>query len=137
VENTLCPGTQQTTVSVRQKPKLLIIIIYNHNHVAIKELGHFLTCSGLTRPGVSSMVFLGSFCLLGCSFLSVCVICYVAFDLHVVSNFSCSPVFCLKQGLCLSPLQSRYLINVLSKCILLFFSYISSLLLSFFLHLLL
>jgi uncharacterized membrane protein len=45
------------------------------------------------------MVFLGSFCLLGCSFLSVWVICYMAFNLHVVSNFSCSPVFCLKLGL--------------------------------------
>jgi hypothetical protein len=41
---------------------------HHHHHVAIKELGH-LTHFGLTRPEVSSMVFLGSFCLFGCSFL--------------------------------------------------------------------
>jgi hypothetical protein len=51
-----------------------------------------LTRSGLTHPEVSSMVFLGSFCFLGCSVLSVWVICYVAFDLHAVSIFCCSPV---------------------------------------------
>jgi hypothetical protein len=74
---------------------------YFHRHqVAIKELVHLLNRSGLTRPEVSSEVFLGSFCLLGCG-LSVWVICYVAFDLHVVSNFSCS-VCCLKLGLYLS-----------------------------------
>jgi uncharacterized membrane protein len=61
---------------------------HHHHHVTIKELGHLLTRSGLTWPGVSSVVFLGSFYLLGCSFLSVCVICYMAFNLHVVSNFS-------------------------------------------------
>jgi hypothetical protein len=38
------------------------------HHVAAEELGHFLTHSGLMRPEVSSVVFLGSFCLLGCSF---------------------------------------------------------------------
>jgi hypothetical protein len=37
----------------------------NHHHVAIKELGHFLTPYGLKHPQVSSMVFLGSFWLLG------------------------------------------------------------------------
>jgi hypothetical protein len=65
---------------------------HHHHH-------HFLTRSGLTHPELSSMVFLGSFCLLECSFLSIWVICYVAFDLHVVSSLSCSPVFCLKLGL--------------------------------------
>jgi hypothetical protein len=37
----------------------------HHHHVAIKELGHLLTRSGLTHPEVSSVGFLGSFCLLG------------------------------------------------------------------------
>jgi hypothetical protein len=51
---------------------------HHHHHVAIKELGHLLTRSGLTHPEVSSVVFLGSFCLLGCNCLSIWVICYVA-----------------------------------------------------------
>jgi hypothetical protein len=40
----------------------------HRHHVAIKGLGHLLTRSGLTHPQVSSVVFLGSFCLSGCSF---------------------------------------------------------------------
>jgi hypothetical protein len=79
----------------------------HHDHVAIKELGHSLTRSSLTRPEVSSEVFLGSFSLMGCSLLSVWVICYVAFDLHVVSNFSCSSVFFFKLGLYLILLKIR------------------------------
>jgi hypothetical protein len=105
-----------------------------HHHVAIKEVGHLLIHSGLTHLVVSSVVFLGSFCLLGRSFLSIWVICYVAFDLHVVSMFSCSPVFCPKLGLYLIPLQSVYLFCDLSNCIQLFFSYILSLLLLFLLQ---
>jgi len=42
----------------------------DYHYVSIKELGHLLTRSGLTHPEVSSMVFLGSFCLLGCNFFS-------------------------------------------------------------------
>jgi hypothetical protein len=80
---------------------------------------------------VSSMVFLGSFCLFGRSFLSVWVICYVAIDLHVVSIFFCSPAFCLKLRLYLITLQSLYSFYDQSKCIQLLFSYISSLLLLF------
>jgi hypothetical protein len=83
------------------------------------QLGHLLTRSGLTHPEVSSKVFLGSFYLLGCSFLSVWAVCYMAFDLFV-SNFSCSPAFCLKLGLYLILSQSLYLFYNLSKCILLF-----------------
>jgi hypothetical protein len=97
-----------------------------------------LTHSSITHPEVSSVVFLGFFCLLGCSFLSIWVIYYVEFDLHIVSIFSCSPVFCQNWGLYLIPLQSLYLLYDLSKCIrLLFISYISSLLLLFLLQLLL
>jgi hypothetical protein len=99
------------------------------HHIAIKELGHLLTHSGLTHPEVSSMDFLGSFCFLGCSFLSVWVICYVAFDLHVASIFSCNPVFCPKLVLYLIPLQCLYLFYDLSKCIQPFFSHTSPLLL--------
>jgi hypothetical protein len=44
---------------------------YHHHHdVAIKELGHLLTRSSLTHPEVPSVAFLGSFCLLGCSYQS-------------------------------------------------------------------
>jgi hypothetical protein len=108
---------------------------HHHYHVAIKELGHFLTRSLLTHPEVSSVVFLGSFYIWDVVLLSVWVICYVAFGLHAVSSFSCSPVFCPKLGLYLIPLQTRYLFNDLSKSILLFFSYISSLQLLFLLRL--
>jgi hypothetical protein len=41
---------------------------HHHHHIAMQELGHFLTHSGLTHPEVSSLAFLGSFCLLGRSF---------------------------------------------------------------------
>jgi hypothetical protein len=41
---------------------------HHHHHVAIKELGHLLTRSGLTHPEVSSMVFLASFCFWGVIF---------------------------------------------------------------------
>jgi hypothetical protein len=42
--------------------------LLHHHHIAMKELGHLLTHSGLTHPEVSSLAFLGSFCLLGRSF---------------------------------------------------------------------
>ena len=54
------------------------------------------------------------------------------FYLHVVRSFSCIPVFCLKLVLFSIPLQFLYLFCNLSKCMLLFFSCISSLLLLFF-----
>jgi hypothetical protein len=69
---------------------------HNHHHVAIKELGHMLTSSGLTHLEVWSSLVTSTFW--DVVFLSVCVICYVAFDLYV-SIFSCSPVVCLKLGL--------------------------------------
>jgi hypothetical protein len=45
-------------------------VVYHHHyhHVAIKELGHLLNRASLTHPEVSSVVFLGSFCLLASSF---------------------------------------------------------------------
>jgi hypothetical protein len=42
--------------------------VFHHHHVVIKELAHLLTRSGLTHTEVFSVVFLGSFYLLGCSF---------------------------------------------------------------------
>ena len=92
------------------------------------ELGHLLTRSGLTYPEVSSKVCHDSFCQLGNSVSLPWVIYYGAFYLHVVSSFSCIPVFCLKLVLFLIPLQFVYLFSNLSKCIPLFFSCISSLL---------
>jgi hypothetical protein len=42
---------------------------HRHYHVSLKDSGHMLTRSGLTHPEVSSVAFIGYFCLLGCSFL--------------------------------------------------------------------
>jgi hypothetical protein len=42
---------------------------HHHHHIAIMDLAPLLTRSGLTHPEVSSLVFLGYFCLLGRSFL--------------------------------------------------------------------
>jgi hypothetical protein len=96
------------------------------------ELGHLLTRSGLTYPEVSSKVFHDSFCQLGNSVSLPRVIYYGAFYLHVVSSFSYIPVICLRFMLFLIPLQFVHLFCNRSKCILLFFSCISSLLLLFF-----
>ena len=88
-----------------------------------------LTRSGLTYPEVSSKVYHDSFCQLGNSVSLPWVIYYGAFYLHVVSSCSCIPVICLKLVLFLIPLQFVNLFCNQSKCILLFFSCISSLLL--------
>ena len=55
-------------------------------------LGHFLTRSGLTYPGVSSKVYHDSLCQLGSSISLPRVIYFEVFYLHVVSSFSCIPV---------------------------------------------
>jgi hypothetical protein len=47
---------------------LLLLHHRHHHHVAIKELGHLLTRSGLAHPEVSSIVFLDSFHLFGCTY---------------------------------------------------------------------
>ena len=96
------------------------------------ELGHLLTRSGLTYLEASSEVYHYSFCQLGSSISLPRVIYYETFYLHVVSSFSCIPVICPKCVLFLIPLQFVHLFCNLSKCILLFFSCISSLLLLFF-----
>jgi len=67
------------------------------------ELGHLLACSSLIHPGISSVVFPGSFCHL---FLLSRVICYEAFHLYVASSFVCSPIFSPRLVLYLIPLQS-------------------------------
>ena len=95
------------------------------------ELGHLLTRSGLTYPELSSKVCHDSFCQLGSSISLPWVIYFEAFYLYVVSSFSCIPVICPKLVLFLSPLQLVHLFCNLSKCILLFFSCASSLLLLF------
>ena len=96
------------------------------------DLGHLLTCSGLTYPEVSSKACHDSFCQLGNTVSLPWVIYCEAFYLHVVSRFSCIPVICLKLLLFLTPLQFVYLFCNLSECILLLFTCISSLLLLFF-----
>ena len=89
------------------------------------QFGHFLACSFLTNPEVFSKVYHDSFCQLGSSVSLPWVIYFEAFYLHVVSSFSCIPVFCPKLVLFLTPLQFVRLFCNLSKCILLFFSCIS------------
>jgi len=105
------------------------ICITNH-HLAHMEFTH----SNLHLE-VSLMVSSGFFCLLVCIFLLFSVIYYRAVCLYVATCFFYIPVFCPKLGLYLVLLQSLCLFYNLFKCILLFFSYISSLLLLFFLHL--
>ena len=100
--------------------------------IIIIELGHFLTRSGLVYPEVSSKVYHDSFCQLRSSVSLPWVIYLEACCLHVVSSFSCIPVICPKLVSFLTPLQFVHLFYNLSKCILLFFSCISSLLLLFF-----
>jgi hypothetical protein len=78
---------------------IIIIIIY------VMEMGHLLTRSGLTHPGVSSKVCHDSFYQLGNSVSLPWVIYYGAFYLHVVSSFSYIPVICLKLVLFFIPLQ--------------------------------
>jgi len=105
---------------------------HHHHHVSVMELGHLLTRSGLTYQKASSKVCHVSFCQSGSSFSLLWVIYCEAFYLHVVPTFSCIPVICPKLVLFLTPLQFVYLFCNLSKCVLLFFSCISSLLLLFF-----
>ena len=105
---------------------------HHHHHISVMELGHLLTRSGLTYPEVSSKFCHDSFCQLGNSVLLPGVIYYRAFYLHFISSFSCIPVICLKLVLFLIPLQFVHLFSNQSKCILLFFSCISSLLLLFY-----
>ena len=64
---------------------------HHHHHISVVEVGHLLTCSGLTHPEVSSKVCHNSFCQLGNSVSLPWVIHYEAFYLHVVSSFSCIP----------------------------------------------
>ena len=104
----------------------------HHHHISFMEFGHLLTRSSLTYPEVSSKVYHNSFCQLGSSISLPWVNYFEAFYLHVVSIFSCIPVICPKLVLFLIPLQFVHLFCNLSKCILLFFSCISSLLLLFF-----
>ena len=111
----------------------LIKYHYHHQqHISFMELGHLLTRSSLTYPEVSTKVYHDSFCQLGSSILLLWVIYFEAFYLHVVSSFSCIPVICPKLVLFLTALQFVHLFCNLSKCILLLFSGISSLLLLFF-----
>jgi len=112
---------------------IIIIIII----MSVMELGHLLTRSGLTYLEVSSGVCHDSFCQLGNSVSLSWAVCREAFCLHVVSSSSCIPVVCLEPVLLLIPLQCVNLFCNLSKSILLFFSYISSLLLLFSWHTLL
>ena len=79
---------------------------HNHHHhrISIMELGHLLTRSDPTYPEVSTKVCHNSFCQLQNSVSLPWVIYYEAFNLHVVSSFSCILVICPKLVLFLIPL---------------------------------
>ena len=72
-------------------PKCIMSHHHLHN-ISFMELGHLLTRSGLTYPEVSSKVYHDSFCHLWSSISLPWVIYFKAFNLHVVSSFSCIPV---------------------------------------------
>ena len=94
------------------------------------DLAHTQTRSTLTHLQFFSMVSAGSFCPSVCCSSSLTpAICHNSFSVLVLSIFFCIPTFCPKVRLCLLPLQSLCLFHNLPKSILLFFSYISSLLL--------
>jgi hypothetical protein len=71
----------------RLGPRMLVLTVVHHvfmdrsfrhrhhhyHHVAVKELGHLLTLSGLTHPEVPSVVFFGSFLLSSVVVLSMWV----------------------------------------------------------------
>ena len=114
-------------------PSPLPLLGFHHHRISVMELSHLSTRSGLTYPEVTSKVYHNSFCKMGISVSLPWVIYLEAFYLHVLSNFSCIPViFFPKLVLFLTCLQFVHLFCNLSKCILLFFSCISSLLLLFF-----
>jgi len=95
--------------------------------MSVMELGHLLTRSGLTYLEVSSEVCHDSFCQLGNSVSLSWVVCHEALCSHVVSSSSCIPAAYLESVLFLIPLQCANLFCNLPKFILLFVSYISSL----------
>jgi len=109
----------------------ITLLKYNRRHMSVMELGHLLTRSGLTFLEVSSEVCHDSFNQLGNSVSLSWVVCHEAFCLHVVSSSCFISVVYLEPELFLIPLQCVNLFCNLSKCILLFFSYVSSLLLLF------
>ena len=125
-------------------------IIYHHHNISVMQLGLLLTRSGLTYPQVSSNFYHDSFCQSDRSVSlpwviyfyhdSFCqsdrsvslpwVIYFEAFYPHVLSSFSCMPVIFPKSVLFLTPFANLSICSVICpKCILLFFSCISSLLL--------
>ena len=77
-----------TQISWSSSLSIIVIII-----ISFTELRHLLTRSGLTYPKVSSKVYHDSFCQLGSSISLPWVIYFEAFYLHVVSSFSCIPIF--------------------------------------------
>ena len=105
---------------------------HHHHHISLMELGHLLTRSSLTYPEVSSKVYHDSFCHMGNSVSLPWIIYFEGFYLYVVSIFSCIPAIYPKLVLFLTHLKFVRLFCNLSKCVLLFFSCISYLLLLFF-----
>jgi len=136
-ERTLWQVTKPFHICLQEKSKvanpfkhgaqniIIIIIII----ISFMQLGHLLPRSSLTYPEVSWKVYHDSFCQLEKSVSLSWVIYFETFYLHVVSSFSWYSSNLFKLVLFLTHLQFVHLFCNLSKCILLFFSCISSLLL--------
>jgi hypothetical protein len=105
--------------------------------LAIVKLDQCLTRSGFALPGVSSVVSPRFFCLSVSDFFFIIVICYEDFCLHFFPSFFCSPEFCPNWDYIYFFYNPWVCFMICLKCILKLFSYIPSLLLLFFLHLLL
>jgi len=88
------------------------------------QLCHLLTLSSFTRLKASSLVFPDFFYLPVCILLVFPLIYYGIFCLHVAAICFCVAVFCPQLGSYLFLLKSLCLFYDLSKCVLLFFSYI-------------
>ena len=108
---------------------------HHHHHLSGMQLDHLTPVWSLMSRSLFNC--LPAFFLLVCHFSVFSVLCDGAFCLCVAISFFCIRVFFSKQKLYLVLLQFLCLLYDLCKCILLFFSCISSLLLLFFLGLLL
>jgi len=125
---------QMTHDPLRNLINSLFDLRHHRYHMSVMEFGHSLARSVLTYLEVSSEVCHDSFCQLGNSVSLSWAVCHEAFCLRVVSSSSYIPAVCLEPVLFLIPLQCVNLFCNLPKCILLFFTYISSLLLLFSWH---
>jgi len=99
---------------------------HNHHHhrLATKKLGHMLTWSVPTHPGVSLMVSPRFFCLLVCSFVIILIyllrgILFVYFNQFLLYSCILSKTN-VKQPVCLFYNLSKFILLYISFLLLLF-----------------